>query len=283
MESMDDDFAREMQALADSAEKQKPTGSAKPRSDSGGSHAGGSPAIALAIEAVSRGVAEGNRLLNKIVSDLEKAPAAPVVIAAPESEAEAARLALAVETMTAQMQRQSQVDSANQRVFDAMHAELKSYKDGFMFDAMHKPFVRDLIVLSDDLGVAQRQAQARYDALPIGAGSEREFLRKLLSNLENSLAHFFEVFVRLEVEAFDTEPGAPLDRARHRTVSVEQAPSADHDATIGRSLKRGFVWRGRIIRAEDVIALRWKAPPATTPTVEEEPEAVTPEADSSGR
>jgi molecular chaperone GrpE (heat shock protein) len=158
------------------------------------------------------------------------------------------------------------VESANLRLFDALHAELKGYKDNFLFDALQKPFVRDLITLSDDLGVVQQQIEKRFGSLPETSNPERDFLSKLTMNLENTLAHFYEVLVRMEVEPYESAEGALLDLKRHRALSVEPAMLPDHDGRIVRSLKQGFLWRERVIRPEEVVVCKW--PGAKEPTGE---------------
>src|SRR5436305_8475983 len=42
-----------------------------------------------------------------------------------------------------------QKNGLNQRMFDALHEELKGYKDGFLLESVHKPIIRDLISLYD--------------------------------------------------------------------------------------------------------------------------------------
>src|SRR5438309_7245168 len=42
-------------------------------------------------------------------------------------------------------------ESVNQRLFDSLHDELLKYRDNFLHESLHKPFVRDLIILFDDL------------------------------------------------------------------------------------------------------------------------------------
>ena len=49
------------------------------------------------------------------------------------------------------------VESANSKLFDALHAELKGYKDNFLFDTLQKPFIRDLVSLFDDLSSMHEQ------------------------------------------------------------------------------------------------------------------------------
>lgn len=243
-----DDFAREMQQLAAQAER---AASAKPEP------APASPSlqpVILGLEALSRGVTETSRVLNKLASDL-----APVVASAATGAADPAqdKMAKSVEWIHTQLHRQGQVESANQKLFDAMHAELKSYKDAFLFDALHKPFVKDLITLADDIASISAGVQAQVPQAP---ESELSFLRKLTTNLDNCGAHFDEIFARLDVESFETKPGTEVDRQRHKTMSTEPAAHEDEDATVARSLRRGFLWRERVIRPEEVVVRKWTAP-----------------------
>ncbi len=205
------------------------------------------------LESLRTGVAESNRVLARLAKEIE-----PAEGAATEDPAE--RITRTLESIQAQVQRMGQVESANLRLFDALHAELKGYKDNFLFDALQKPFVRDLITLySDDLGVVQQQIEKRFETLPETANPERDFLSKLTMNLENTLAHFYEVLVRMEVEPYESAEGSAVDLKRHRAISVEPAMLPDHDGRIVRSLKQGFLWRERVIRPEEVVVCKWPA------------------------
>ncbi|MBS0656683.1 MAG: nucleotide exchange factor GrpE [Verrucomicrobia bacterium] len=243
-----DDFAREMQQLAAQAEravaaKQESAPPANPSLQ---------PVI-LGLEALGRGVTESCRVLNKLSVDLTPVIAAATTPVDPAQD----KTAKSVEWIHTHLHRQGQVESANQKLFDAMHAELKSYKDAFLFDALHKPFVKDLITLVDDMAHITAGVQARIDQ---AGDSELPFLRKLSANLENCGAHFDEIFARLDVESFETKPGAELDRQRHRTMSTEPAATEEEDGTVARSLRRGFLWRERVIRPEEVVARKWTPP-----------------------
>jgi molecular chaperone GrpE (heat shock protein) len=207
--------------------------------------------LADGLENVRAGVAESNRVLARLAKVIEPAEGA----AGAEDPAE--RITRTLDAIQAQVQRMGQVESANLRLFDALHAELKGYKDNFLFDALQKPFVRDLITLSDDLGVVQQQIEIRFQSLPDTDSPEREFLAKLTMNVENTLAHFYEVLVRMEVEPYETAEGAAVDLKRHRALSVEPAMLPEHDGRIVRSLKQGFLWRERVIRPEEVVVCKW--------------------------
>ncbi len=71
-----------------------------------------------------------------------------------------------------EIRRLGSVESANQKLFDALHAELKGYKDNFLFDSLQKPFIRDLVSLFDDLSDVHAQMAKRLEAAPDGKDGE---------------------------------------------------------------------------------------------------------------
>ena len=48
-------------------------------------------------------------------------------------------------------------ETVNQKLFDSLHEELISYRDNFVRDSLQKPFIRDLLVLFDDLSAMAGQ------------------------------------------------------------------------------------------------------------------------------
>jgi hypothetical protein len=49
-----------------------------------------------------------------------------------------------------------------------------------------------------------------------------------------------------------------VNKQTQRAISVELADSEEEDGDIVRSLKPGFMWRERIVRAEEVVIKKWK-------------------------
>ena len=66
-----------------------------------------------------------------------------------------------------------------------------------------------------------------------------------------------EVLARLEVQQLPVGIGK-LDKRTQRAVAVEIAEDPDQDMDIVRSLKRGFLWKDRVIRPEEVVMRKWK-------------------------
>jgi molecular chaperone GrpE (heat shock protein) len=234
--------------------------------------------LALELENIKRATAENGVLLT-VLGKAAKAPAAE-----PDG----------LERIHQQLQRLGSVETANQKLFDALHAELKGYKDNFLFDALQRPFIRDLVAIFDDFSAVHAQVSKRLtelaqngepahpEAFLIGepacedpaAQTEIEFLRTLAGNVDIQVHHLLEVFLRLEVVLTQSSPGTALDKKMHRTVAFEPAAYPDEDALVVRSLKPGFSWRERMIRPEEVVVYRWTAEPPPAPPSEEQPESI---------
>ena len=142
-------------------------------------------------------------------------------------------------------------ESVNQRLFDSLHEELLKYRDNFLHESLHKPFVRDLILLFDDLNALAEQ-------LRVAAAEEKspERLARWRDNLDNAIHALLEVLHRLEVS--EVEPKEFVDLSLHKVVSFEPCQFAEDDGRILMRIKRGFIWRGSILRPEEVIANRFQ-------------------------
>ncbi len=198
------------------------------------------------LEAVTRAAGENNTVLQKLDKANEQAIAAHADLPALIGE-----LQNLIE----------QKNGLNQRMFDALHEELKGYKDGFLLESVHKPIIRDLISLYDDLANIHRQMQ---EALAEAARQSVESAVKLLEHLKTMDTHIehncefiLEVLARLEVSILPVGEGK-LDKHKQRAVAVEIAEDPDDDGVIVRGVKRGFMWKGRVLRAEEVIIKKWK-------------------------
>jgi len=65
------------------------------------------------------------------------------------------------------------------------------------------------------------------------------------------------VLARLEVTMLPVGSGK-LDKQTQRAVAVEMAEDPDDDGNIVRVVKRGFFWKDRVLRAEEVVIKKWK-------------------------
>jgi molecular chaperone GrpE (heat shock protein) len=141
-------------------------------------------------------------------------------------------------------------ESVNQRLFDSLHEELLKYRDNFLRESLQKPFVRDLIVLFDDLSALAHQLGVA------AAEKKRDRLARWRDNLDNAIHALIEILHRLEVTEVESKDF--VDLAIHRVVSFEPCEFAEEDGRVVMRIKRGFIWRGNVLRPEEVIAKRFQ-------------------------
>jgi molecular chaperone GrpE (heat shock protein) len=158
-----------------------------------------------------------------------------------------------------------QRNNVSRQMFDALHEELKTYKDGFLLDTVHRPMIRDLITLYDDLTqihIQMEEAVAKC-RLPGPAGETPEALvgfqrlQNIEVHIQHNLDYILEVLARLEVQQLPVGAGK-LDKHTQRAVAVEMAENPEQDMHVARSVKRGFAWKERVFRAEEVVVKKWK-------------------------
>ena len=142
-------------------------------------------------------------------------------------------------------------DTVNQRLFDSLHDELIKYRDNFLHESLQKPFIRDLVILFDDLSGLLSQLQTAVEANE----GKRGALGHWRDNLENAIHSLTEILRRMEVS--EIEPRETVDRALHRVISFEPADFAEEDGQIIMRVRRGFLWRDQVLRPEEVVAKRF--------------------------
>ncbi len=206
--------------------------------------------LMLGLEAATRAAGENKMLLQKIGEKLDGKVAA-------DAEAQKALPVLADDLRGLLEQK----NGVSQRMFAALHEELKGYKDGFLLESVHKPIIRDLISLYDDLTAIHGQMQetlveaVRTSDVTGIALSER--LKTMDMNLEHNCEFLIEVLARLEVTLLPVGKGK-LDMVTQRALAVEITSEREADGDIVRTLKRGFMWKGRVVRPEEVVMKKWK-------------------------
>ena len=173
-------------------------------------------------------------LENKLVSRLEEFAA----------QAETSRAASTPSSRT------RAATSVNQQLFDSLHAELLKYRDNFLHESLQKPFIHDLVYLYDHLnGLCEQLSTVAQEK------GKRSRVSQWRDNLENAIHSLVEILHRFDVK--EIEPRERVDRAAHRVISYEPADFPEEDGAIVMRVKRGFVWRGKLIRPEEVIAKRF--------------------------
>jgi molecular chaperone GrpE (heat shock protein) len=204
--------------------------------------------IVQGLETLSKGAGANAVLLQKIDSRLDSDGPAPD------------RLSGVAGELRAMLEMKQGV---NQNMFAALHEELKGYKDGFLLEAVQRPIIRDLITIYDDLTELRRQVGQSVNE-PVPGGENTPFtvrlyerLRSLHTRLDHQIEFVLEVLARLEVSQIEPHLGR-LNKQSQRAVAVEMAEDPEEDCLVVKVLRRGFQWRDRVLRAEEVVIKKWK-------------------------
>ncbi len=198
------------------------------------------------LEAISRATGDNAQILQRLdkvqTEAAEAQKSLPVLVAGLEALLE-------------------QKNGVNQRMFDALHEELKDYKDGFLLENILKPIIRDLISLYDDLTTIHRQMQESVLTVAESGASADCPIATRLTRMETNVAHHcefvVEILARLEVSMMPVGTGR-LDKQLQRVVALESADDPSLDMMVARSVKRGFLWKERVLRAEEVVMHKYK-------------------------
>ena len=229
-----DEFRSAMQKLSAEAEKTLPENSYEEDSASTGQYT-------QILEEFRSLNGRLQRLEEMVTSQLEKL-----------SSTQPTNLAAQFRQMDEHMVALCNTESVNQRLFDSLHEELIKYRDNFVHESLQKPFIRDLLILFDDLSALSSQLQTAME----GGETKRDKSGQWRENLENAIHSLIEILHRMEVS--EIEPREMVDRAYHRVVSSEPADYAEDDGRIVMRVKRGFLWRDQVLRPEEVVAKRFQ-------------------------
>jgi molecular chaperone GrpE len=74
-------------------------------------------------------------------------------------------------------------------------------------------------------------------------------------NLQNAIHSLLEILHRFEVKEVETKE--KFDRAIHRAVCFEPTDCEQEDGQIMARVRRGFIWRDKLIRPEEVIVKKF--------------------------
>jgi hypothetical protein len=131
-------------------------------------------------------------------------------------------------------------NGVNQKLFDALHDELRGYKDGFLLEILHRPIIRDLITFYDDLSDLHRRTSASLEGFGDDPANPqlaavRTQVQTLATNLDHIIDSLLEVLARMDVKRLEPSSGK-LDKVNQRVLNVLPAQSPAEDLTIASSL-----------------------------------------------
>jgi molecular chaperone GrpE (heat shock protein) len=207
--------------------------------------------MVLGLEAISRATGENSQILQRLDRSNSETT---------EAQKSLPQLIAGLESLL------DQKNGVSQRMFDALHEELKDYKDGFLLESILKPIIRDLVSLYDDLATIHRQMEECVQACQQAGGPLLDRLQRMETNVAHHCEFVVEILARLEVSMMPIGVGR-LDKQTQRAVALEMVENPELDMMVVRTVKRGFMWKARVLRAEEVVMSKCKQVPTNgTPT-----------------
>ena len=145
-------------------------------------------------------------------------------------------------------------------MFDKMYREMNNYKDNFLLQAVHKPIIHNLIQLYDDFRALESQFKDilnKDDA--VGSEGLSQELQQFQTNLENVRFELEEALYRMDVNLYE-EQQETLDKKLHKTLQVISTDDPNKDQKVAEVHKKGFFWRDKVFRPEEVTIYRYEPP-----------------------
>ncbi len=136
-------------------------------------------------------------------------------------------------------------DKAKEEAFDRLYVELDEMKKNVAFDQA-RPLYLDLILLFDRIQNVRIDSGLASPATPA--------LTTLVKTLSDEL---LEILSRREVEIIQTA-SPKFDPISQRAVGTELAPTEAENNEIARVVRKGFRFRDRVVRAEEVIVKKYR-------------------------
>ncbi len=159
-----------------------------------------------------------------------------------DSTTELAAMRQELAEMRATLQDRLANDQTKEKAFDSLYAELKQYKDDFIFQSQ-KSLLLDLLLFYDSMSWFQ-ESLVGQEASPEVIADSFQYL----------VDEFLEVLYRRDV--LPVEEADTFDRQIHKAVKVENTDDERRDYKIAQVLKRGFRRGERALRAEEVVIYR---------------------------
>lgn len=133
-------------------------------------------------------------------------------------------------------------DKAKEEAFDRLYGELEHLKSNAAFEQL-RPLYLDLILLFDRIENICQSASGDSNAL------------SLFRSLNDELV---EILYRREIEVIQSV-SVVFDPSNQRAIGVEPTPAEGESGRVARVVRRGFRYRNRLIRAEEVIVKKYAA------------------------
>jgi molecular chaperone GrpE (heat shock protein) len=168
----------------------------------------------------------------------------------PAAGKEPDRAVAAIKELEALFKQKLMHDDHRQRLFDEMHRELQSYKNG-LIDTLTRPMEEDIIKLIDDIEKSMDHYRGRQFA--------PDNYRRLLTLFEGVGTDLSDLLYRHGVEPF-TQEGSAVTVGRQKVLATIPTDKPRQDKKVAVRHSRGWEKNGRVIRPERVSVYLYARP-----------------------
>lgn len=146
------------------------------------------------------------------------------------------------------IQSRLEYDAVKEKAFDKLYEEMRRQKEGSdLLDRAVKPVLSDLLLL--------------YDSMK---NFESSFINNQSLNSEDAMRNFkyimdelMEILYRQEVTPIDENLSEFFNSKLQKATKTENAESKEDDFKIVSIVRRGFVWRDKVLRPQEVVIKRF--------------------------
>ena len=148
------------------------------------------------------------------------------------------------------MEEVSERESAQEKIFNTLHSELRDYKNDFIYEHL-KPVVRPLLFLYDSLEQFDAEI-ALYERPTNGerrqVGLSPQLVRENIAFFRDQLVESLRI---CEVSPMESPKGA-FNPRMHKVIDVVPV-EANQDGMIQRVVRSGWYLNGQLLRSAEVI------------------------------
>jgi molecular chaperone GrpE len=184
-------------------------------------------------------------------SDAAPSPATDVSIAgeidSAEAQMELQQLRDTVEEIHRVIVEVADRGTAQEKVFDTLHAELQDYKNDFIYEHL-KPVLWPLLFLFDSLEQYAREIVGRVN----NTGESTIDAKEILDHLKFFRGQLVESLRICEVTPMK-QPSGMVDPKLHKLIGTETVQDPGEDNTVRRVVRTGWYLNGKVLRHAEVI------------------------------
>lgn len=140
-------------------------------------------------------------------------------------------------------------DAVKEKAFDKLYEDMRQQRElPNILDRNIKPLLADLLLLYDNMN--------RFEiSLTSQQSSNSE---TILQEFKDLLDELLETLYRQEVIPIEDDGSGNFNSKLHKATKTEAAKTQDEDFKIVDVVRKGFLWRDKILRPQEVVIKRFE-------------------------